>query len=85
MGPALAIHDRLLRQAVESARGTVIKTTGDGLLAVFDDQVDAVGAAVAAQRALRDVVGVPSARSGSGWRSIRAPPNRATGTTSGRP
>ena len=54
MGPALALHDRLLRTAVEEAHGTVIKTTGDGLLAVFDDQLAAVNAAVNAQVALRD-------------------------------
>jgi predicted ATPase/class 3 adenylate cyclase len=54
MGPALALHDRLLRDAIEGARGTVIKTTGDGLLAVFEDPAVALGAALAAQRALRD-------------------------------
>lgn len=54
MGPALALHDGLLRAAVEGENGTVIKTTGDGLLAVFDDQLAAVRAAVAAQAALRD-------------------------------
>lgn len=54
MGPALALHDGLLRAAVEGSQGTVIKTTGDGLLAVFDDQLAAVRAAVAAQVALRD-------------------------------
>ena len=54
MGPALALHDGLLRTAVEGSEGTVIKTTGDGLLAVFDDQLAAVRAAVAAQVALRD-------------------------------
>lgn len=54
MGPALALHDGLLRAAVEGSRGTVIKTTGDGLLAVFADQLAAIGAAVTAQRGLRD-------------------------------
>ncbi len=54
MGPALAQHDGLLRAAVEAEHGTVIKTTGDGLLAVFDDQLAAVNAAVAAQASLRD-------------------------------
>jgi class 3 adenylate cyclase len=53
MGMALAHHDRLLRAAVEGAGGTVIKTTGDGVLAVFADPVAAVDAAVAAQRRLR--------------------------------
>src|SRR4051812_6275970 len=37
MGASLAEHDRLLRAAIEGRGGTVIKTTGDGLLAVFAD------------------------------------------------
>ena len=53
MGSALAQHDRLLRDAIEASGGTVIKTTGDGILAVFGDPVSAVDAAVAAQRGLR--------------------------------
>ena len=54
MGPALAQHDRLLRASVDAHGGSVIKTTGDGMLAVFADAVAAIDAAVAAQRALRD-------------------------------
>ena len=54
MGPALAQHDRLLRASVDGHGGSVIKTTGDGMLAVFADAVAAIDAAVAAQRALRD-------------------------------
>ena len=54
MGVALAEHDRLLRLSIEERGGTVIKTTGDGILAVFADPVAAVDAALAAQRALRD-------------------------------
>jgi predicted ATPase/class 3 adenylate cyclase len=54
MGAALAVHDGILRHAIESRGGTVVKTTGDGMLAVFDDQVVAVRAALGAQRALRD-------------------------------
>src|SRR3954468_5597695 len=53
MGTALAQHDRLLRDAIEGRGGTVIKTTGDGILAVFGDIVVAVDAALAGQRALR--------------------------------
>ncbi len=52
MGAALALHDRTLRSAIEACGGMVIKTTGDGMLAVFADPVAAVGAAVAGQRAL---------------------------------
>jgi predicted ATPase/class 3 adenylate cyclase len=54
MGAALAQHDRILRAAIEGARGTVIKTTGDGMLAIFDDAATAIAASLAAQRALRD-------------------------------
>ena len=54
MGAALAAHDRLLRGAIESNGGTVVKTMGDGMLAVFDDQVLAVQAGLGAQRSLRD-------------------------------
>lgn len=36
MRGSLAQHDRILIDAVESARGRVIKKTGDGLMAVFD-------------------------------------------------
>jgi predicted ATPase/class 3 adenylate cyclase len=54
MGAALAIHDRILREAVESAGGRIVKTTGDGMLAAFDGPVAAVRAALVAQRALRD-------------------------------
>ena len=54
MGEALAQHDHLLRVAVDGNGGSVIKTTGDGMLAVFDDPIEAAGAALAAQRALRD-------------------------------
>ncbi len=56
MGAALAVHDDLLRAAIESHGGTVVKTTGDGMLAVFDDTVGAVDAALAAQRTLRDTL-----------------------------
>ena len=52
MREALARHDAILRSAIEGADGTVVKTTGDGLMAVFDGALDAVRASVAAQRAL---------------------------------
>ena len=54
MGAALAIHDRILRDAVTGDHGTIVKTTGDGMLAVFDDPAAAIAAAIRAQRALRD-------------------------------
>ncbi len=54
MAVALAAHDAILRDAVEHARGTVVKTTGDGMLAAFDGPRAAVEASVAGQRALRE-------------------------------
>jgi predicted ATPase/class 3 adenylate cyclase len=52
MAVALEAHDALLRTAVEGAGGTVVKTTGDGLLAAFDRPEAAVSAALEGQRAL---------------------------------
>ena len=52
MRAALAVHDALLRGAVEAHRGQVVKSTGDGLHAVFGHAEDAIAAAVAAQLAL---------------------------------
>jgi predicted ATPase/class 3 adenylate cyclase/tetratricopeptide (TPR) repeat protein len=53
MDGALARHDHLLAEAVEAAGGGLVKHTGDGMLAVFDDPLAGVLAAVEAQRALR--------------------------------
>src|SRR5689334_10620154 len=52
MRPALARHDELVRDATELHAGHVVKTTGDGVLAVFATASDAIGAAVTAQLAL---------------------------------
>jgi len=52
MAAALARHDALLREAIKGAGGTVFKTVGDAFCAVFADPVAALGAALAAQRAL---------------------------------
>jgi len=52
MSQALAAHDALARRAVESRHGTVVKTTGDGMHAVFDDALDALAATVDLQQAL---------------------------------
>ncbi len=51
---ALARHDALTRTAIEGHRGRVVKMTGDGVHAVFDDPCDAVAASLALQRALDD-------------------------------
>ena len=52
MGAALAMHDSLLRDAVEAAGGHVVKTTGDGLLAAFASPAGGLTAAVNGQLAL---------------------------------
>jgi predicted ATPase/class 3 adenylate cyclase len=52
MKDALARHDAILRNAVEAHGGHVVKTTGDGLHAVFATAPDATRAAVAAQENL---------------------------------
>lgn len=52
MQRSLARHEALLRSAIADSDGTVVKTTGDGLMAVFAAPVAAVSAAIAAQRAL---------------------------------
>jgi predicted ATPase/class 3 adenylate cyclase len=52
MQAALARHDLLLAEAVEQVGGRVVKSTGDGIMAVFGAPGDAVAASVAAQRSL---------------------------------
>ena len=54
MRAALAVHDELLRGAIEAQGGHVVKSTGDGAFAVFANAHDGVGAAVAAQLSLAD-------------------------------
>lgn len=52
MQGALARHDAILREAVAAAGGAVVKSTGDGLMAVFPAVADCLAACLAAQRAL---------------------------------
>lgn len=52
MGQALAIHDEILRRSVAENDGTVVKATGDGLMATFSRMADAVAACIEAQLAL---------------------------------
>ncbi len=64
MRDALARHDALLREAIESHRGHVFKTMGDQFCAAFANATDAIAAAVHVQRALgaadwRAVEGLP--------------------------
>jgi len=52
MRAAVAHHDAVSRQAVEGAGGRVVKTTGDGVHAVFDDALHGLRAALALQQAM---------------------------------
>ena len=52
MQPALSRHDAILRGAIEASGGTVVKTTGDGVMAVFGGAVEAATASLVAQRGL---------------------------------
>ncbi len=54
MSAALACHDAVARDCVTRHRGTYVKSTGDGMHAVFADPRDAVQAAVDLQLALAD-------------------------------
>jgi predicted ATPase/class 3 adenylate cyclase len=52
MKAALAKHDSILKQAIESKHGYIIKTTGDGIHTVFTTAIDAINASIVAQRKL---------------------------------
>jgi predicted ATPase len=53
MRDALARHDAILRDAVTEHHGDIVKTTGDGVHAVFTSARDALDAALAAQLELQ--------------------------------
>lgn len=53
MRGALAQHDSVLRNAIETNHGHVIKSTGDGFHAVFAKAVDAIHATIEAQHGLQ--------------------------------
>ncbi len=52
MEPALALHDALMRAALEERGAYVFKTVGDAFCAAFATAADAIAAALDAQRAL---------------------------------
>jgi class 3 adenylate cyclase len=52
MRAALAVHDEVLRAAIEGSGGWLFKHTGDAVCAAFGSARGAVDAAVAAQRLL---------------------------------
>src|SRR5580704_10679262 len=52
MAAALARHDALMRSALEARGAYIFKTMGDAFCAAFGDALDALAAALDAQRAL---------------------------------
>ena len=58
MGALLVEHDAILREVIDTHRGSLFKHTGDGVAAVFASAFDAVNAAVDAQARLADVLPV---------------------------
>ena len=54
MSPALARHDAMSRAAVESNRGVIVKMTGDGMYAAFDEPADALLATLTLLKSLND-------------------------------
>ena len=77
MARCVADHDRLLRGAVVEAGGFVVKSTGDGLMAVFDNADAALVAARAGQIALeaQDWAPVPPLRVRMGIHQGRVEPS----------
>lgn len=62
----------LMRQSIEASAGRVVKTLGDGLMAVFEYPSDALSAAVAMHDALAQLVAQGRQRGASpGLRSLR--------------
>jgi class 3 adenylate cyclase len=61
----LARHDQLLRERIVESGGEVIKRTGDGFFASFDNPRAAIEAAVAIQRALDAEIVAPDVRVGA--------------------
>ncbi|HXQ32457.1 MAG TPA: adenylate/guanylate cyclase domain-containing protein, partial [Anaerolineales bacterium] len=53
MNTALAKHDAILKERIESNRGHIIKTTGDGVHAVFVTVIEAIDAALSVQHDLQ--------------------------------
>ena len=61
----LARHDRLVRERIAECGGEVIKHTGDGFFASFDNPRAAIEAAIGIQRALDGEIVAPDVRIGA--------------------
>jgi class 3 adenylate cyclase/tetratricopeptide (TPR) repeat protein len=53
MSTALAFHDSIMREIVQRTGGNVVKGSGDGVWAVFEQPAEALHAALAIQRTIR--------------------------------
>jgi class 3 adenylate cyclase len=61
----LARHDELVRTAIEESGGEVVKRTGDGFFASFENPQSAIEAAIAIQRSLASEIVAPDVRIGA--------------------
>ena len=59
---AMDLHDQVLRTAIRRHSGDPFRSTGDGVLAIFDRPLDAVQAAIEAQREMRRISWGPTGR-----------------------
>jgi len=62
MMDAMDLHDQILHAAIHRHSGDPFRSTGDGVLAIFDRPLDAVMAAIEAQREMRRIAWGPSGR-----------------------
>src|SRR5262245_42089011 len=61
----LARHDELVRESIAEAGGEIVKQTGDGFFASFENPKAAIDAAIAIQRALSAEIVAPDVRIGA--------------------
>lgn len=61
----LARHDELVRERIVESGGEVVKKTGDGFFATFDNPKAAIEAAIRIQRALNEEIVAPDVRIGA--------------------
>jgi len=61
----LARHDALVRERIVESGGEIVKKTGDGFFASFENPKAAIEAAIAIQRALGDEIVAPDVRIGA--------------------
>src|ERR1700730_5192571 len=59
---AMDLHDQILHAAIRHHSGDPFRSPGDGVLAIFDQPLDAVMAAIEAQREMRRIAWGPTGR-----------------------